>query len=157
MKEASERINDLIREQYNTLDEQNAIVISPASLARCVYENLDPKARSPIDVQFLAVLQLRQMARKICASRNHEDETTQEPLFDGQLQPRYPTNRPDSAAETGYDRGYVKREFLTLKERRAIIERLKLEATAKKTHAEALEAETAELLRRGILHEEDAA
>lgn len=40
---------------------------------------------------------------------------------------------------------------------RAIIARLKAEAIAKNTHAIALEAETEDLLRRGILHEGEAA
>src|SRR5271157_1947316 len=150
--EATERINNLIREQYNRLDEANEITISPAQLARIVYDALDPKAHSPLDVQFLCILQLRQMARQICAKRNDEEENqaNQGTLFEMQLQPRYPAKRDGEDV-------YVVRSMLTLQERRIIIARLELEASAKMRHAQALKAETDELLKRGVLHEESAA
>lgn len=154
----TERINNLIREIYNRFDEEKKITISPTYLARSVYESLDPEARSPLDVQMLCVLQLKQMSRQICIKRNNEQEAeaSQGTLFEKQLQPRYPTERPDTTTGETED-GYTLREYLTLQERRAIIARLKAEAIAKNTHAIALEAETEDLLRRGILHEGEGA
>jgi hypothetical protein len=146
--EATERINNLIRQQYNELDERNTVTIAPAHLARAVYDALDPEAHSPLDVQFLCILQLRQMARQICAKRNDEEESqaNQGALFEMQLQPRYPAKRDGEDV-------YVIRAELTLKERRIIIARLEAEASAKARHAEALKAETEDLLKRGVLHE----
>jgi hypothetical protein len=150
--EPTERINNLIREQYNRLDDANEPTISPAHLARVVYDALDPEAHAPMDVRFLANLQLRQMARQICARRNDEEENqaNQGTLFEMQLQPRYPAKRDGEDV-------YVVRAELTLQERRLIIARLETEAKAKTRHAEALKAETEALLKRGVLHEESAA
>jgi hypothetical protein len=57
-----------------------------------------------------------------------------------QLQPRYPAERQ------GEDT-YVLRQSLTLDERRENIARLRREAGAKSAHADALEAETEQLMR----------
>jgi hypothetical protein len=88
---------------------------------------------------------LRQLARSICRKPGGQgddaDEVTQ-PLFEDQLQPRYPAIREGEEA-------YVLRANLTLAERRANSARLRLEAASKARHADALDAETEQLLADG--------
>jgi hypothetical protein len=60
---------------------------------------------------------------------------------------RYPVERDG-------DDGFSLREFLTYEERLKNINRLRHEAFGKLAHADALEAETEELVRNGKLHAE---
>ena len=150
--ETTEKITGLIRDQYNLLDEANQVMVSPSLLAGMAYEQLDPASTSPMEVRYLALLALKQIARQVCADRIEDDERNvdQGTLFEMQLQPRYPTDR-------GGEKVYVLRQHLTLAERRANVNRLRSEATAKLQHAKALEAETNDLIQRGVLTDRVAA
>jgi hypothetical protein len=143
----------MIREEYNALDGAHAIEISVTELARNVYVRIDAEAVAPVLVEYAALMALKDMAREICRLRSAPQEKLVEfrpgVLFDLQLQPRYPTGRND-------DDVYVLRDYLTLRERRWVISRLRSEATTKSAHADALEAETQELIRRGLLRDEAA-
>lgn len=150
--ETTEKITGLIRDQYNRLDEVKQVQVSPSILAVKVYEILDSDSSAPMDIRFLAMLALKQIGRQICADRIEEQESNvdQGSLFEMQLQPRYPADR-------GGEKVYVLRQYLTVAERRYNVARLRSEATTKLMHAKALEAETEDLIRRGLLIEEVAA
>jgi hypothetical protein len=65
-----------------------------------------------------------------------------------QLQPRYPATREG-------DDAYILRGHLSIGERRENIQRLRREASSKTQHADALEAETEDLIRSGKLAAEE--
>jgi hypothetical protein len=146
---ATEQLTEILRAEYNRLDEQDVEAISPAELANYTYCVIDPSKVSPDLVMAAAILTLRQMARAICRARNREEQEQaenggQETLFEMELQPRYPATRNE-------DEVYVQRERLTFEERQIIIAKLRAEARAKSLHADALEAETEKLIRAGRL------
>jgi hypothetical protein len=146
MLKPTEELTQLIRQQYNVLDQANIIAICPSDLAEAVFGIIDPRSLSPDLVRLAAVLELRQLSRAICRERHatQEHNAEQGSLFDMQLQPRYP-------AERDGDDAYVLRSYLTLDERMRNIERLRREANAKLAHADALQAETDDMVRRGLL------
>jgi hypothetical protein len=147
---STDYINSLIRTHYNKLDEKKTIAVLVNDLATETYKDLDPDDDAPPLVKWMAVLELRQLARAICRERQVHDEYEAEAksgsLFDFTLQPRYPAQREGCDA-------YVLRDRLTLAERRDNISRLRHEAVAKTRHADALEAETEDMIRRGELQE----
>lgn len=137
MKDSS-YVTNLLREEYVKQNEKSAI--SPVELANNVYNLLDPRRHAPPEVQNLAILELRQLARQICADRYREQEAQiernaiyeQQELFEG-LQHRYPTKRGD-------DDAYVLLGDLTEAEGRGNAARLRQEGRAKIGHADALDA-----------------
>lgn len=139
-------LTELIKEEYRKLDDQDVECISISVLADVVYARIDPRKISPMLVKMAAVLELRQIARGTCRERQARAETESESgsLFDFQLQPRYPAERQGEDV-------YVLREHLTYNERHRNIARLRREAAAKSAHADALEAETEQLIRQGKL------
>jgi hypothetical protein len=141
---SSEELSHLIRAKYNVLNDARVIAISVADLAENVYEDIDPQGLAPELVRSAAVLELRQLARAICRSRQVSDEnqSQQGSLFE-QLQPRYPNCKGDT---------YILREHLTLEDRQWNIERLRKEANVKLIHADALAAETEHLVSIGKLN-----
>ena len=142
----TEQLNSLLRDQYKLLDSVGTVEIEPSELADLVYRQIDSQTVAPHLVQMAARLELRQLARAVCRYLNTEaaEGTEGASLFDMQLQRRYPTDREGRNP-------YVLRDHLTLEERHQNIERLRKEANAKLAHADALEAETEELVRRGVL------
>lgn len=125
----------LIHTEYVKLDEAGATSISPSQLADAVYDSLDPEKVSPELVQFIAVLELRQLARAECGKQHHDAELDieqqQSDLFEYRLQKRYPTPR------NGED-VYTLLDDLSSDELEANELRLRHEADAKKRHADAL-------------------
>jgi len=143
---SAEELNDIIRSNYNVLNEQRAVCIAPATLAWAALESIDPQMKSPPMARIAAFLELKQLARAICRARQLAAESSAEngTLFEGQLQPRYPTERDGEDV-------YVLREFLSVPERFQNSGRLRREAGAKLAHADALDAETKDLLHTGKL------
>lgn len=132
----SEGVLRALRERYEQMDANGDIAISPAVLAAQAYPDIDPEGVAPILVQWAAVMEMRQLARGICRSRNDEFEeraSMQDEMFE-QLQPRYPAHRNGEEV-------YVQREHLTPKEYEYNIARLRSEGAAKLAHADALQAE----------------
>jgi len=142
----TEKIQELIRKEYEKLDEVGEIEISPAMLANTVYGMMDSEKRYPMFVQWACISELRQMARGICRQHHIEQEENieQEGLFKGMLQERYPAERKGEDV-------YVMRAFLTLEERKLNIERLRSEGKAKIKHSDALQAETDHLVSVGLI------
>lgn len=142
----TERLNEILREKYDELHGAGDVEISPAKLATFAYLIIDPEHVAPMLVEGAAILELRQLARSICATRDRDqaNETEQMSMFDMQLQPRYPARR-------GEEDVYVLRSCLTEEERRHNSARLRKESEAKNRHADALDAETDDLLMRGVL------
>lgn len=153
MEQTAERLNSIIRMKYNSLDNAGVEVIFPDDLAHETFKEIDPETDSPALVRIAALLELKQLARAICRQRqaDSERESEQAGLFEFQLQERYPAQR--GASEDGPTDGYVLRARLTIEERRKNINRLRREARAKISHADALEAETESLIRQGNLQE----
>jgi hypothetical protein len=145
----AELLSAIIKEEYRRLDDRKTESISISLLAEVVYSRIDPRTVSPPLVQTAAMLELKQLARGVCRERHQRAESDSESgnLFDFQLQPRYPAERDGEDA-------YVLRDFLTYEERVKNIQRLRHEAGAKLAHADALEAETDQLVRSGKLHAE---
>lgn len=148
---STEVLMTAIRDRYNAFDAEGVEAIDTSLLAESVYETLDPESDSPLLVKFAAVLELKQLARSICRDRQSlaERDAEQDGLFEFQLQPRYP------AARNGRDM-YVLRHCLSVVERKKNIQRLRSEATAKNNHADALAAETDDLIRQGLLSVSEA-
>ena len=149
MMNDTEQLNQLIRERYNVLDDIETPVIHQNQLAEAVLKFIDPGSISPALVRHAAVLELRQLARAICRARYEENQKQHEveqsgDLFDFELQPRYPAQRDG-------DEAYVLRLHLTIDERRENSARLRSEAKTKLRHANALDAETDDLIRKGVL------
>ena len=140
------RLMELLRNQYERLDDTGEIAISPSLLASRVMDQIDRERASPAMVSLAAHLELRQLARSICRKRVEEDEaeSMQSSLFEDQLQPRYPALRGDEEM-------YVRRDHLTLAERLDNIARLRKEAASKARHADALQSETDSLVALGKL------
>jgi hypothetical protein len=142
-----EQIMQVVRQEYELLDVGGVIGISPALVAANAQESLDPQGECPALLGWAATLELRQMARSVCRKAScleDPSEGGQGTLFDGQLQRRYPTKRNS-------EEQYVLREKLTLAERRDNSARLRAEASAKLSHADALDAETDALIRARVL------
>jgi hypothetical protein len=81
-------------------------------------------------------LQLRQMARQFCRKKFDPAEATEDDLFEGTLQPRYPRHSANAEDEPEY----ILLDFLTSDDVDFNVARLRKEARAKLKHADALEA-----------------
>jgi len=124
------------------MEKESVLVISPMAVEQRVIKCLDPDIVAPLLVNHLARLQLRQLCRQLLITRSqeHDAKATQQAqlsasIFDVQLQPYYPAKREGEEV-------YVRRDHLTLAERRYNEARLRAEARAKNIHADALRAET---------------
>lgn len=143
----TEQLMQMLREEYEVCRAVSEVVIKPTLLAENVRKRLDRDTRSPPLLAWAAVLELRKMASELTRP---EDETDRErartpDLFTG-LQRYYPAKREGEDVR-------VLREHLTLAERRHCAYVLRAEATSKNMHADALDAETDSLIRRGLLSE----
>ena len=157
MDTTTEQLNALLYAKYRVLNDAKVIGISPKLLAEKVFDEIDPRSRSPLLVQGAAILELRQLARGICRDEHTKSQEVSESgsLFDFQLQARYPATRAIEGMDREKEEVYVLREHLTVKERRQNSARLRGEANAKIAHADALDAETDAMVRSGKLHEEE--
>lgn len=144
----AEQVLEAMRREYALLDDAGTEAIAPEMVADRVYKTLDPSTVSPTLVRYVAVLELRQLARAICRRKTDDgaDDGSPHSLFP-ELQRRYPAERNGVAT-------YVLREKLTLAERRRNVATLRAESAAKAAHADSLEAETDELLSSGYFDEE---
>jgi len=141
----TDQLMQKLRMEYVSADERD-ILVYPETLAAKVMLDLDPQGNAPLLVSWGCVLELRQLARSICREdKDDRAEAMQETLF-GRLQKRYPVKR-------GEFESYCLRMEMTLGERRANCTRLRNEAHTKMQHADSLEAETQDLLKRGLLSE----
>lgn len=140
----TEQVMQILREVYDELDGTGDIEINPALIAARTLKRIDPDSESPVLVGWMAVLEMRQMARSLCrrVSCIAESASVQSELFDGQLQRRYPALR-------GGEEIYVLRECMTIAERRIMAARLYAEGESKIKHAQALDAETDKLEQAG--------
>lgn len=150
MNTNNEQVMQIMREVYSELDGSGDIAINPAVVAARTMGRLDPDDVTPPLVGYLAVLEMRQLARAICrrvsCTLDTASSAPQPELFDGELQRRYPALRNDEEV-------YVLREAMTLQERRAVAARLRSEGKSKMEHARALDAETNALVQAGVLAE----
>jgi hypothetical protein len=138
---------EVLSAQYHELDQKSVITVYPGNIADAAYKVMDPDGLAPLMVRCAALLELRQLARSICRHTNvddQEEERSQLPMFDGDLQRRYPAHRDGEEV-------YVLREFLTETERRGNVARLRAEGKSKLAHANALELETDTLFAAGKL------
>lgn len=143
----NEQVNQILREEYEALDNDGEISISAALLASKAWERIDPLSQSAELPSYLSILTLRQFARGILAEKVEADEQNDHPqdeMFTGHLQKRYPVKR--NGEET-----YVLRECMTIPERRENAARLQREGATKIAHGRALDAETDMLIADGIL------
>lgn len=140
----SKLLGDLLRHEYQQFDNCGETAISPEALAVSVYHQIDPEMQSPKLVQHAAILELIEIARRVCRHRQvlAEHETEQRGLFE--LQPRYPAERDGRDV-------YVLREYLTYPEWKANEARLRQEGQSKIKHADAIAAEVDRLVSKGQL------
>jgi|SaaInlV_165m_DNA_1040744.scaffolds.fasta_scaffold37237_2 hypothetical protein len=125
----------------------DSISIKAVDVAIRANQMIDPDNTSVALVTFGCNMHLRGMARSsLRGSYNDQDikkGPSQGTLFD-RLQVMYPTKRDG-------EESYVKRQYLTVDERRYNANRLRKEAIAKIEHANLLDAETDELIQQGEL------
>lgn len=130
----SHQLRELLESIYERrIDE---VRVSPAWLATEALLSLDPRKTAPTLVYRAAHLQLRQLARGLCRQRFEDDGewTEQHDLFPN-LQKRYP-----AVHTTEGEPEYVLLEHLTALDIAFNLNRLRREANAKLSHADALEA-----------------
>lgn len=139
-----EQIENVIRQ---CIGEDMDIPISPALVAKCAMDILDPDNITPSTVAYAANLELRQVARKILrrAFDPIDPDNTQSEMFEN-LQDKYPAHRGDEIV-------YVPRMQLTYDERMYNVSRIEKEAESKLRHADELRAETEELAAQGFFDE----
>src|SRR5215471_7720551 len=116
---------------------KDAIRISPAWLATEAMQEIDPGRTADEREYFGCELALRQIARGICRKffePDDEYQSAQHSLWPD-LQTRYP-----AAHEQDVEYEYVKLEHLSERDVRFNVNRLRSEARAKLSHADALEA-----------------
>jgi hypothetical protein len=145
------QLTSLLLTAFEERDKDDVEAFYPEDLADLVFERLDPDGVSPFLVAWAAKLELRQLARQICAhrqeTRERRAESGQIELFE--LQPRYPARRCTSDG-TPRD-AYVLRHCLSYWERKAVVNRLSREGHAKLRHGQALDVETEKLVKSGHL------
>ena len=147
-----EQAMQIVRKQFDLLDQDGDIAVSPSIVAAKAYEEIDPGTISPVLVQYTSILELRQLAREVCRKKYEDGDTEldkpQGEMFDGQLQGKYPVTRNE-------ERVYVPRGQMTEQDYAYNVKRLRTEAVAKARHADALEAEMQE--RKNLGHFDDVA
>ena len=143
----SNQVDQLIRESIARFDSDADI--SPSDIAKDVISKMDPDNVGPELVRYSANLHVRQISRGIL--RREFDpvspDNPQSEMFE-RLQDRYPCSRGDDSV-------YVKRLRMTKKERNAISSGLRKEVAAKQSHANAMDAETADLDSQGFFDGEE--
>ena len=114
-----------------------AVCISPTWVATEALIVIDEKKLSPPLVSLGCHLQLRQIARGLLRKRYEDDDedSDQDDLFP-ELQARYPTARSRHLEEPEY----ILREKMSDEDINYNVHRLRQEAEAKLSHADALEA-----------------
>lgn len=139
-------------------EEKEEIDISPEYIASRGMKIMNPKSTATQMVEWVAVLQLRQMARAILRK---QFEPTHKGHNNGDmfpvLQPRYPVDVTyEENGETTVTTVYRERMHMSYEERQVMIVRLEKEATAKQQHADALRQETEQLMEQGYFAEKIA-
>lgn len=112
--------------------------IKPTWVANGAYREIDPDAVAPLRVKLAALLHLTQLARQQLRGMiedGEEDIEMQDTLIPG-LQRRYPVRQ----AHNDKDPEYVNREEMTKEDADWNVERLRKESSAKRQHADRLQA-----------------
>lgn len=144
--ETGARLNHLLEQEYDAQDRSNPL-ISPIQMADAVYARcLLPSSSVPKEIYYAAILELRQLARQVCARKEvtDEDEAEAQGLLPFAFQRRYPRKRSG-------DSQYVLFENMSYEDLTENIVRLRTEAKAKHRHADALEAHRNALVASGKL------
>lgn len=146
MNSEHEQLSEMLRHEYERLNQHSEIPIDPASLADTIYIQIDPTSEAPLLARYSALMHLRQLGRAICRERYklHEEESERAQGNFFELQPRYPVTRDGTEV-------YIPRMEMDYLERVENIGRLRCEARTKNRHADALQAETDKLVRDGSL------
>jgi hypothetical protein len=142
----TEQLTKLLRIAFKKLADGGAKEISPKVLANGVMELIDPKRSSPPLVAWGCTLELRQLGAAVTRRIDDptvERNTSQEEMFDGRLYDWWPAKRNRNWTR-------VRREDLTLDERRTISRMLGHEIEAKILLRDAFDAETDLLVAAGI-------
>lgn len=115
------------------------VAVSPTMVAQVAMDSLKGDADVPLCVEWAAIEQLKQMARKRLAKRydadSEENVSMQGGLFSGELQERYPVPRPAGAEPL-----YKPLEMLTKDEWQWNCRQLGKTASALLRHQDALQA-----------------
>lgn len=130
--------DDIVTEMHRLVDQNDADIITPTSLAHAVQTKYQ---RGPVEphIEYTSLEHFKQIARKVLSGRlddgSEENEAYQGELFSGMLQMRYPIPRKKDE-----EPAYKLREMLTEDEVRWNITTLRKSAEARLEHADALEA-----------------
>lgn len=144
-----EQIKDVVD---SCIEQENLDVpLSPALIAKCAYDLIDPDHESPWLVQYSSNQYLREIARERLRRTfdplEIDKNKDQVEMFE-KLQDMYPAHRPNSDGKLEFN--YVPRMQLTYEERLYNIERMEREIISKQKHVDALRAETDHLLDEGF-------
>lgn len=129
---------DIIIEMHRIVDNSQADIITPASLAIAVQGKFVSGRLEP-HIEYTSLEHFKQLARKVLSSKHDtesdENEVYQGELFTGLLQTRYPLPR-----KQGEEPAYKLLEMLTPEEIKWNLASLRKSAEARLQHADALEA-----------------
>jgi hypothetical protein len=141
----------LLQAAYSQLDDKNIIAIYPEDLADVVFRQFDQAGVTPALLAWAARLELRQLARHVCARHPKMAQSDADAQFDEllDLRRRYPAMRCDDCGLLRH--AYVLRGGMSYWERKAVSSRLRSEGNAKLFHGDALDTETDLLVRSGQL------
>jgi hypothetical protein len=130
--------DDIKIEMHRMVDQSQADIITPASLAQSV-QGMYINRRVDPHIEYASLEHLKQIARSVLSGRldaeSDDNEVYQGELFTGRLQTRYPIPR-----KPGTEPAYKLRDALSEKEITWNIATLRRSAEARLMHADALEA-----------------
>lgn len=130
--------DDIKVEMHRIVDQSQADIITPASLAQAVQGKYLNRQVDP-HIEYASLEHLKQIARSVLSGRldadSDDNDVYQGELFSGRLQTRYPIPR-----KAGTEPAYKLREALTDKEIAWNTATLRRTGEARLMHADALEA-----------------
>lgn len=130
--------DDIISHMNRIVDENDADIITPTSLALAVQREY-LEGRVEPHIEYTSLEHLKQLARRVlsgrCDAESDQSEAYQGELFSGHLQTRYPIPRG-----RGEEPAYKLREALTADEVAWNVATLRKSAESRLLHADALEA-----------------
>lgn len=130
-------VQQTMRRVFVDLGGDEQVALSPTLLAVRTFDRFNSESVD-IRIEWSSVEHLKQMARKMLASKyghdGEENEVYQSDMFSGQLQDRYPIPRAK-----GEDPVYKPRDLLTVDEMDWNIKQLRKSADARLRHADALQ------------------
>lgn len=142
--EAQVAIEQFLEAEYDRMNRPGQ-VIYPYDLAVAAFRKFSRRKDIPVEIEYGAVFQYKQMARAKCAAKSNSNliHESRQSEFAFAFQERYP--------RAGSDEGYVNFDEMTWNDLTHNAQRLMKESEAKATHARALLAHRDKLVEDGLI------